>query len=104
MDTADKSLTADRINWVKFSGARWAPDSKGFYYSAYDAPKKSAYSSKNEFQKVYYHELGTPQSADKLVYEDKAHPLRYFSAGAFRGRQVALHRGLGGYVGLRDPL
>ena len=51
-----------------------------FYYSAYDAPKKSAYSSKNEFQKVYYHELGTPQSADKLVYEDKAHPLRYFSA------------------------
>ncbi len=81
MDTADKSLAADRIEWVKFSGARWAPDSKGFYYSAYDAPKKSAYSSKNEFQKVYYHELGTPQSADKLVYEDKAHPLRYFSAG-----------------------
>ena len=80
MDTADKSLAADRIEWVKFSGARWAPDSKGFYYSAYDAPKKSAYSSKNEFQKVYYHELGTPQSADKLVYEDKAHPLRYFSA------------------------
>ena len=43
MDTADKSLAADRIEWVKFSGARWAPDSKGFYYSAYDAPKKSAY-------------------------------------------------------------
>lgn len=68
----------DRVGEVL--GARWAPDSKGFYYSAYDAPKKSTYSSKNEFQKVYYHELGTPQSADKLVYEDKAHPLRYFSA------------------------
>lgn len=36
MDTADKSLAADKIEWVKFSGARWAPDSKGFYYSAYD--------------------------------------------------------------------
>lgn len=80
MDTADKSLAADKIEWVKFSGARWAPDSKGFYYSAYDAPKQNAYSSKNEFQKVYYHALGTPQSADKLVYEDREHPLRYFSA------------------------
>ena len=80
MDTADKSLATDKINWVKFSGAQWAPDSQGFYYSAYDAPKQSAYSSKNEFQKVYYHKLGTPQSADKLIYEDKAHPLRYFSA------------------------
>ena len=80
MDTADKSLAADKIEWVKFSGARWAPDSKGFYYSAYDAPKQNAYSSKNEFQKVYYHALGTPQSADRLIYEDREHPLRYFSA------------------------
>ena len=80
MDAADKSLAADKIEWVKFSGARWAPDSKGFYYSAYDAPKQNAYSSKNEFQKVYYHALGTPQSADKLIYEDREHPLRYFSA------------------------
>lgn len=80
MDTADGSLTNDKINWVKFSGAEWAPDSKGFYYSAYDAPEGSVLSSQNRFQKVYYHALGTSQSADKLVYEDKKHPLRYFSA------------------------
>lgn len=80
MDTADKSLTTDRIEWVKFSGAVWAPDSKGFYYSAYDAPESGVYSAQNQYQKVYFHRLGTPQSADELVYEDKAHPLRYFSA------------------------
>ena len=80
MDTATKELTEDRIEWVKFSGAVWAPDSKGFYYSAYDAPKEGVYSSQNQFQKVFYHALGTPQSADRLIYEDKAHPLRYFSA------------------------
>lgn len=80
MDTATKELTGDRIEWVKFSGAVWAPDSKGFYYSAYDAPKTGTYSSQNQFQKVFYHALGTPQSADRLIYEDKAHPLRYFSA------------------------
>ena len=80
MDTETKALTEDRIEWVKFSGAVWAPDSKGFYYSAYDAPKEGVYSAQNQFQKVYYHKLGTPQMADRLIYEDKAHPLRYFSA------------------------
>lgn len=80
MDTGTKALTEDRIEWVKFSGAVWAPDSKGFYYSAYDAPEKSVYSSQNQFQKVYYHTLGTPQSSDRLIYEDREHPLRYFSA------------------------
>ncbi len=67
-----------RINWVKFSGAVWAPDSKGFYYSAYDAPEEGVFTSQNEYQKVYYHALGTMQEDDVLVYEDKAHPLRYF--------------------------
>lgn len=80
MNTADRKFTTDKINWVKFSGAEWAPDSKGFYYSAYDAPEKGVFSSQNQFQKVYYHRLGTPQSADKLIYKDAEHPLRYFSA------------------------
>lgn len=80
VDTATGELTEDRINWVKNSGATWAPDSKGFYYSAYDAPEKSLYSAQNQFQKVYYHALGTPQSADRLIYEDREHPLRYFWA------------------------
>ncbi len=80
LDTKTKQQTTDLVQWVKFSGAQWSPDSKGFYYSAYDKPEGSLYSTKNEFQKVYYHKLGTDQSADALVYEDKEHPLRYFSA------------------------
>lgn len=80
MDTESKKQLDDCIKWVKFSGATWAPDGKGFYYSRYDEPKQGVYSSKNEFQKVYYHQIGTPQSADRLVYTDPKHPLRYFSA------------------------
>lgn len=79
MDTATGQLTQDVIEWVKFSGATWAPDSEGFYYSAYDAPKANVYSSKNECQKVYYHRLGTAQADDILIYGDPEHPLRYFS-------------------------
>lgn len=80
METATGRLLDDRIEWVKNSGASWAPDSEGFYYSAYDAPGKNLYSAQNQYQKIRYHRIGDPQSADRLVYEDKAHPLRYFHA------------------------
>ncbi|MBK8610766.1 MAG: S9 family peptidase [Chitinophagaceae bacterium] len=70
----------DEINWVKVSGASWAGD--GFYYSRYPAPEKKAsdLSAKNENHLVYYHTVGTAQSADKLVFEDKANPQRFHTA------------------------
>jgi prolyl oligopeptidase len=59
----------DVIKWVKFSGASWSLDGKGFYYSRYDEPKAdSKMAGANYFQKLYYHRLGTPQSEDVLVY------------------------------------
>lgn len=66
----------DEINWVKFSGISWHND--GFYYSSYDEPKGSALSQKNEFHKIYYHIIGTPQSKDALIYENKNFPLRNY--------------------------
>lgn len=69
----------DHIQWVKFSGAAWYGN--GFYYSGYDKPEKGKeMTAKNEFQKVFFHKLGDPQSKDRLVYEDKEHPLRYYNA------------------------
>ena len=59
----------DLIKWVKFSGASWSKDGKGFYYSRYDEPKGTALRDANYFQKLYYHKLGTAQSEDKLNYE-----------------------------------
>ena len=70
----------DHIVWAKFTGASWHGD--GFYYSAYDAPEKGKeYSNVNERHKVYYHKIGTPQAADKLVYENKDYPKRFYTAG-----------------------
>ena len=60
---------ADDLKWVKFSGASWAHDDSGFYYSRYDEPKGDSLKDTNYFQKVYFHKLGTPQSDDVLVYE-----------------------------------
>lgn len=61
---------SDHIKWVKFSNTAWAHDGSGFYYSRYDEPTEAArLSGINYFQKVYFHKLGTEQSADVLVYD-----------------------------------
>ena len=60
----------DLIKWVKFSGASWTKDGKGFFYSRYDEPKEGmALREADYFQKLYYHRLGTAQSEDKLIYD-----------------------------------
>ncbi|MBX7208494.1 MAG: prolyl oligopeptidase family serine peptidase [Verrucomicrobiaceae bacterium] len=65
----------DHLCWVKFSGTSWMKDGSGFFYSRYDEPKKgAALTEKNEFQKLYFHKLGTAQSADTLIYERPDHP------------------------------
>ncbi|MFM1876065.1 MAG: hypothetical protein RL266_1802, partial [Bacteroidota bacterium] len=76
--TTGKALE-DVIKWVKFSGVSWKGN--GFFYSRYDAPEEGkAYSGKNEFHKVYYHELGTSQESDQLIYWNENEPLRNYYA------------------------
>lgn len=65
----------DRVQWVKFSGIAWKKDGSGFFYSRYEAPKESEKLTRvNEFQKLYFHRVGTEQSQDVLIYERKDHP------------------------------
>ncbi|QPF75194.1 S9 family peptidase [Roseateles sp. DAIF2] len=80
-DLASGKDLADKIEWVKFSQASWTPDGKGFFYSRYDAPKAGeALTGANYFQKLYYHRLGTEQSADQLVMENKTEKTWGFGA------------------------
>ena len=59
----------DVTKWVKFSGASWYKN--GFYYSRFPIAKDGGeLSEKNVFHSVYYHELGTNQSEDKLIFRD----------------------------------
>ena len=77
----------DHIVWAKFTDAAW--HGEGFYYSAYDAPVKGKeYSNVNENHKIYYHKIGTPQQADRLVYENKAYPKRFYTASVSKDETV----------------
>jgi prolyl oligopeptidase len=79
MTLADQKQTPDKIKWVKFSGISWYKD--GFFYSRFPEPRGSELSTANNFQKVYYHKMGTTQDKDILVYEDKSNPLHGHYAG-----------------------
>jgi prolyl oligopeptidase len=72
--------TDDLLKWVKHSGASWLADSSGFFYSRYDEPVAATkMTAANYFQKLYFHRLGTPQSADKLIYRRDDHKDWSFS-------------------------
>ena len=59
----------DQLRWSKFGGAAWRKDGSGFYYTAYEPPKTGeVLKAANEYEKLMFHKLGTPQSADVLVY------------------------------------
>jgi len=72
-DVATGADLPDRIVWSKFSGAAWRLDGSGFYYSRYDEPGDARFKEANYFHKLYFHQLGTSQADDVLVYERPDH-------------------------------
>lgn len=66
----------DLVQWSKAGGGSWRKDGSGFYYTAYAAPPKGAAALKaaNQYEKLYFHELGTSQDRDRLVYTRRDDP------------------------------
>ena len=89
MDVATKQVQRDLVEWVKVSGIAWQGD--GFYYSRYPAPDKGhEMTTKNENHQVFFHNAGTAQSTDVLVYEDKANPERFHTVSTTDDERFAL--------------
>src|SRR5690554_5651655 len=82
LDVESKNQIGDTLIDVKFSGISWYKE-EGFYYSSYDKPEGSELSEKTDQHKLYYHQLATPQSSDKVI---------------FGGKQSEKHRYIGGEV------
>lgn len=75
LDVASGDTLADEIKWAKFSALEWDRAGQGFYYSRFPEPdKEGEFQSLNKNQEVRYHRLGTPQSADPLVYSTPQEP------------------------------
>ena len=82
MSTKTMEQMGDTLVDIKFSGISWKAND-GFFYSSYDKPKGSELSAKTDQHKLYYHELGTNQKNDELI---------------FGGTASEKHRYVGGYT------
>jgi prolyl oligopeptidase len=85
------------LRWIKFGGATWTHDSKGFFYMRFEEPGEGAeFQDLNLNNKVYYHRIGTEQSEDRLVYFQPEHPdWSYSPVVTEDGRYLVLHIGVG---------
>ena len=71
----------DVIRWVKFSSIAWTKDGKGFFYGRYpEPPAGKMLEAAVKDKKIYYHLLGTAQSADRLIYERPEEPMLFLDA------------------------
>jgi prolyl oligopeptidase len=102
---------ADTLKWVKFSGAAWTHDNRGFFYSRFAEPTGNALTRANKGHKLFYHRIGTPQSADVLIWERPDQPEWYVFGGVSEdGRYLLVNVSEGTdprnrlyYVDLGDP-
>ncbi|HUP88597.1 MAG TPA: prolyl oligopeptidase family serine peptidase [Longimicrobiales bacterium] len=80
-DIASGRDLPDTVRWVKFSDYTFTKDGRGFFYSRFPEPNESEkLKAALANHMVYYHTIGTPQSQDKLIYSDPAHPTRFMRA------------------------
>lgn len=79
-DVATARDLPDTLEWSKFSTAEWDAKGEGFWYGRYPQPEPgAALQAVNENFALYYHRIGTPQSADTLVYRRPDQPRWTFS-------------------------
>ncbi|WP_245612192.1 prolyl oligopeptidase family serine peptidase [Sphingomonas changbaiensis] len=74
LDVGTGKETGDSVEWAKFTGLAWAKDGSGFFYSRFPKPEGAQFQALNENHEVYFHKLGTPQSADRKVFATPDHP------------------------------
>ncbi len=75
---------SDDLNWLKYTGISWAPNSRGFYYGRYDAPKPGELlTAPTYYQQLRYHKIGTSQSADPLIFRDRNPQHKDWDYGAY---------------------
>jgi prolyl oligopeptidase len=75
LDVATGEVLADELTRVRFSVISWVPDGSGFFYARYPESVAAAGSQAGlADHALYFHAIGTPQAADRLLYATPDRP------------------------------
>jgi len=93
LDVESGEVLADEVKWAKFTGLAWARNGAGFFYSRFPEPEAaSEHQSLNLNHAVYFHVVGTPQAADRLVYSTPDRPkLNHVAEVTDDGRWLVIY-------------
>lgn len=82
----------DVIRWCKFTPIAWTHDNAGFYYRRFPEPGTVSPEDQTNFNKVYWHKVGTEQAEDVLIYErPDAKELAFYPFITSDGEYLVLH-------------
>lgn len=82
----------DEIRWVRSLSVAWTRDGRGFFYGRYPEPRTGkALEDVLRDKKICYHAIGTPQSADRVIYDRPEEPRLFIDVDVDEtGRYVFL--------------
>ena len=70
---------SEKLRWTRWGNIVWNADGTGFFYTRYPEPTAGEqHQAKAINPMLYFHRLGTEQSADQLVYRRPDHPTWSF--------------------------
>ena len=78
-DVSRDADLSDVVHWVKFASIAWTAD--GFFYTRFPRPGTVASGDEAYGCQVWFHRLGDPQEADRLVYDRPDAPEVVFEVG-----------------------
>jgi prolyl oligopeptidase len=111
IDVDTGQVLDDELKWARFTQIEWLKDGSGFFYVRYPEPAEgAAFQAGVANHAIYFHALGTPQSADRLLYStpDAPHQIHYIDVTS-DGRYAAISTLVGAgsnaltVVDLQDP-
>jgi len=92
LDVASGETLDDIVEWAKFTNLAWAHNGAGFFYSRFPEPQDAQFQALNADHAVYFHTLGTAQSADRLVYATSDRPgLNHVAEVTDDGRYLVIY-------------
>ena len=93
LDVESGATLDDEVRWAKFTGLAWAKNGAGFFYSRFPEPDKdAAYQSLNLNHTIYFHRVGSAQSADRLVFSTPDRPrLNHVAEVTDDGRWLVIY-------------
>jgi len=59
----------ETLQWCRFTTIAWKHDSSGFFYSRFPDPNTVVEEDRMNYNRLYWHALGTAQTSDQLIYE-----------------------------------